>query len=190
MGFYPRNTPYVKAGYNSLKQWEKNTGINCRLVVTAGTYTNIARFINLAQEEGENWVISSLSFSHKEELKFELEEYGITEKVIITEVVPPLDSNLPIVQEAKSQLKSKFDHVSLEGYIVGKMTLKILRTIPGEINRKNFLKQVAMSKFDLGGIAIDFTQGRTQSSNLVLISVFTPQGFTNLKKNQLMALFQ
>ena len=190
IGFYPRNTPYVKAGYNSLKQWEKNTGINCRLVVTAGTYTNIARFINLAQEEGENWVISSLSFSHKEELKFELEEYGITEKVIITEVVPPLDSNLPIVQEAKSQLKSKFDHVSLEGYIVGKMTLKILRTIPGEINRKNFLKQVAMSKFDLGGIAIDFTQGRTQSSNLVLISVFTPQGFTNLKKNQLMALFQ
>ncbi|MDE5120910.1 MAG: branched-chain amino acid ABC transporter substrate-binding protein, partial [Trichodesmium sp. St19_bin1] len=101
-----------------------------------------------------------------------------------------LDSNLPIVQEAKSQLKSKFDHVSLEGYIVGKMTLKILKTIPGEINRESFLKQVAMSKFDLGGIAIDFTQGRTQSSNLVLISVFTPQGFTNLKKNQLMALFQ
>ncbi len=190
VGFYPRNTPYVKAGYNSLKQWEKNTGINCRLVVTAATYTNLARFINLAQEEGENWVISALSASHTGQLQFDLEEYGITDKVIKTEVVPSLDSNLPIVQEAKSNLKSKFDHVSLEGYIVGKMTLKILKTIPGEINRESFLKQIPMSKFDLGGVAIDFTQGITQSSDLVLITVFTPQGFTNLKKDKLRDIFE
>ena len=190
VGFYPRNTPYVKEGYNSLKQWEKNTGINCRLVITAGTASNIARFINLAQGEGEHWVVSSLSFTHKEELQFNLEEYGVTDKVIITEVVPSLDSDIPIVQEAKSKLKSEFDHVSLEGYIVGKMTLKILKTIPGEINHASFLKQVAISKFDLGGIAIDFTQNRTQSSDLVLINIFTPQGFKDLKKDMLRDMFQ
>ncbi|WP_168186593.1 ABC transporter substrate-binding protein, partial [Hydrocoleum sp. CS-953] len=61
VGFYPRNTPYVEEGYNSLKKWEKNTEINCRLVITAGTTTNIGRFIKFAQDEGENWVISSLS---------------------------------------------------------------------------------------------------------------------------------
>ncbi len=174
VGFYPRNTPYVDKGYNSLKKWEKNTGINCRLVVTAGTSTNIARFIKLAQEKEEDWVISSLSFAHAEELQFDLEEYGVKDKVILTEVVPSLDSNLPIVQEAKSQLKNEFDRVSLEGYIVGKMTLKILRAIPGKISRESFLKQVAISKFDLGGIAIDLTQGRTQSSDLVSITVLTP----------------
>ncbi|WP_293139114.1 ABC transporter substrate-binding protein [Okeania sp. SIO3I5] len=190
VGFYPRNTPYVKEGYNSLKQWEKNTGINCRLVVTAGTSTNIARFIKLAQEEGEDWFISSLSFANQEELQFDLEEYGIKYKVIITQVVPSLDSNLPIVQEAKSRLKSQFDHVSLEGYIVGKMTLKILQTIPGEINRDSFLKQVTISKFDLGGVSIDFTQGRTQSSDLVLINVLTPQGFKHLKKDELRYIFE
>ncbi len=190
VGFYPRNTPYVKQGYNSLKQWEKYMGINCRLVVTAGTSTNIARFIKLAQDKGENWVISSLSFAHKEELQFDLEEYGIKDKVIITEVVPSLDSDLPIVQEAKSRLKSEFDYVSLEGYIVGKMTLKILTTIPGKISRESFLKQVAISKFDLGGIAIDFTQGRTQSSDLVLINVLTSQGFKQLKQDKLRDIFQ
>ena len=70
------------------------------------------------------------------------------------------------------------------------MTLKILKTIPGEINRESFLKQIPMSKFDLGGVAIDFTQGITQSSDLVLITVFTPQGFTNLKKDKLRDIFE
>ena len=190
IGFYTRHTPYVKEGYNSLKQWEKNTGINCRLVVTAATYGNLARFIHLAQDKGEYWIISALSGAHTEELQFDLEEYGITDKVIKTEIVPSLDSDLPIVQEAKSKLKSEFDHVSLEGYIVGKMTLKILKTIPGEINRDSFLKQVAISKFDLGGVAIDFTEGRNQSSDLILITVFTPQGFKHLNKDKLRDIFQ
>ncbi|NEQ77854.1 MAG: ABC transporter substrate-binding protein [Okeania sp. SIO2C9] len=190
VGFYRRNTPYITEGYNSLKQWEKITGINCRLVITAGTYTNIARFIKLAQEKREDWVISSLSFADQEGLQFDLEEYGVKDKVIITEVVPSLDSNLPIVQEAKSNLESEFNHVSLEGYIVGKMTLKILRTIPGEISRESFLKQVAISKFDLGGVAIDLTQGRTQSSDLVSITVLTSQGFKQLNKDKLRDIFQ
>ncbi len=190
IGFYPRNTPYVKEGYNSLKKWEKNTGTNCRLVVTAGTFTNVARFIKLAQEKGEDWVISSISSSNVEELQFDLEEYGITDKVIITGVVPSFKPDLPIVQEAKYQLKNEFCHASLEGYIVGKMTLEILRKIPGKINRESFLKQATISKFDLGGVAIDFTQGRTQSSDLVVVNVFTPEGFKQLKKEQLRDIFQ
>ncbi|MDE5100247.1 MAG: hypothetical protein O4861_18700 [Trichodesmium sp. St16_bin4-tuft] len=157
--------------------------------MTAATSTNAARFINVAKKEGEPWVISSLSFAHKEELQFDLEEYGITDQVIITEVVPQLGSDLPIVQEAKSKLNSKFDHVSLEGYIIGKMTLKILKAIPGEINRESFLKQAAMSKFDLGGVVIDFTKGLNNSSNLVLISILTPQGFKDFHKYDSEKLF-
>lgn len=190
VGFYRRNTSSVGEGYNSLKKWEKNTKINCRLVLTAGTFTNVARFIKLAQEKGEDWVISAISSSHAEELQFDLEEYGITDKVIITGVVPSSNPNIPIVQEAKSKLKDEFCHASLEGYIVGKMTLKILKAIPGKINRESFLEQVAISKFDLGGIAIDFTQGRTQSSDLVVVNIFTPQGFKQLNEYQLKNIFE
>ncbi len=192
VGFYQRNTPYVRSGYDSLKRWEKIRGINCKLVITAGTFSNIARFIKLAQDEGNNWVISSLSFADAQELKLDLEEYGITDKVkvIMTQVVPPLESALPIVKEAKSKLKGdKFNNVSLEGYIVGKMTLKILQEIPGKINRENFLKQIAVSQFDLGGVSIDLTKGRTQASDLVLITVLTPEGFRQLDVEQLKDIF-
>ncbi len=191
VGFYQRNTPYVRPGYDSLKKWEKTRGIKCKLVVTSGTFSNIARFIKLAQDEGNNWVISSLSFADAQELKLDLEEYGITDKVkvIMTQVVPPLESDLPIVKEAKSKLKEQFNNISLEGYIVGKMTLKILQEIPGKINRENFLKQIAVSQFDLGGVSIDLTKGRTQASDLVLITVLTPEGFRKLDVEKLKDIF-
>ena len=197
VGFYNRNTPDVRSGYDSLKQWEKTRGIKCKLVVTAGTSSNIARFIKLAhKDQGEDWLISSLSFADAQELKLDLEEYGITDKVIMTQVGPLLESDLDIVKEAKfefekqaefkfkkepeSKFKDEFNNVYLEGYIVGKMTLKILQEIPGKINRENFLKQIAESKFDLGGVSIDLTNKRTQASDLVLITQLTDKGFRQL----------
>ena len=190
VGVYTRNTPYVIPGYESLKQWEKMTGTTCKLVVTAGTYSNVTRFVKVARDAGENWVISSLSFTGAEEFQLDLEEYGVTEKVVMTQVVPLLDADLPIVKEAKAKLGDNFGYVSLEGYIVGKMTLKILSEIPGKINRDSFLEQVSLSQFDLGGVAIDFTQGRTQASDLVVISVLTPQGFTSLDPTEFAAMFE
>ena len=190
VGVYTRNTPDVTPGYQSLKQWEKKTGTNCRLVVTAGTYSNVARFIKIARDAGEDWVVSSLSFTGAEELQFDLEEYGVTEKVVMTQVVPLLDADFPIIQEARAELAERLGYVSLEGYIVGKMTLKILSDIPGELSRDNFLKQVSVSRFDLGGITIDLTRGRAQASDLVVASVLTPQGFTGLNFNEFAAMFQ
>ena len=202
VGFYTRNTPDVELGYESLKNWEKTRGINCRLVVTAGTSSNIARFIKLAQDKENNWLISSLSFADAQELKLDLEEYGITKNVIMTQVVPLLDSDLAIVKEAKdefkkqaeskfnkeakSKFKDEFNNVFLEGFIVGKMTLEIIEKIPGEVNSKNFLKQIRMSKkFNLDGVSIDLTQRPIQASNLVLITELTSEGFQPLNNSSL-----
>ena len=190
IGIYTRNIPDVISGYQSLKEWEKKTGTTCKLVVTAGTYSNIARFVKFARDAGENWVISVLSASGARELQFDLEEYGVTEKIVMTQVVPLLDADFPIVKEARDKLGDDFGYVSLEGYIVGKMALKILREIPGQINRDNFLQQISVSKFDLGGIPIDFTRGRTHASDLVEMTVLTPQGFTGLDAAEFAAMFQ
>ena len=190
VGVYTRSTPDVTPGYQSLKQWERKTGTNCRLVVTVGTYSNVARFIKIARDAGEDWVVSSLSFTGAEDLQFDLEEYGVTEKVVMTQVVPLLDADLPIIQEARVELADRLGYVSLEGYIVGKMTLKILSDISGELSRDNFLKQVSVSQFDLDGIAIDLTRGRAQASDLVVTSVLTPQGFTGLNFTEFAAMFQ
>lgn len=177
VGVYSRNTPYSKPGYDSLKKWEQKTGIKCKLVVTASTYRNLAYFTKTSRQNGEKWIISALSFTGADQLRWNLEESDLTEGVIMTQVVPLLDSNLSIVEEARKALGENFGVISLEGYIVGKMLLKILRDISGELTRENFLQQVAQSQFNLGGITIDFTDGSNQGSELVIISKLNPEGF-------------
>lgn len=190
VGVYARNTPDVVPGYQSIKAWEKATGAPCRLIVTVGSYSNIARFASHLQQQGEQWIISAVSFTGGDDFILDLEEYGIRDRVIMTHVAPLLDSTLPIVQEARTKLKNEFGHVSLEGYIVGKMTLRIFNDIPGEITRESFMQQVARSQFDLGGVTIDFLENANQGSNLVILSYLTPQGFRTLDPSIFKAMLQ
>ncbi len=197
VGFYTRNTPDVIAGYNSLKQWEEKTGTSCKLVVTAGTYSNIARFAKHANDLGEDWVISSLSFTGAEQLELDLEEYGVTDKVVMTQVVPFSKNNLPIVEEFKKLCKNSQDnlskncgYVSLEGYIIGKMLVKILKQISVKINRDSFIRQVADSKFDLDGVKIDFTQNSNQASDFVEITSLNNGKFTPVKQDEFAGMLE
>ena len=126
-------------------------------------------------------MISALSFTGADELRLDLEEYNLIDGIIMTQVVPLLDSNLPIVEEARTALGANFGEISLEGYILGKMLLQILRDIPGNITRENFLQQASESQFDLGGISINFTDGDNQGSDLTIVSYLTPSGFRAMK---------
>ena len=177
VGVYTRNTPYVEPGYDSLKNWEKRTGNRCQLVITAGAYSNIARFAKHSREKGEKWLISALSFTGADDFRLDLEEYGVENKIIMTQVVPLLNSPLDIVEEAKAKLGDEFGFVSLEGYIVGKMILRILKDIPGDLTRESFLTQVRQSKFNLGGLEVNFTKDGNQGSDLVIVSYLTPSGY-------------
>jgi len=177
VGIYRRNTVKVLPGYNSLKNWENKTGFSCKLVVTVGAYSNIAHFARNAIKHGEHWIISAVSFTGADNFRKDLEKYGTTQNIIMTQVVPLLDSDLPIVQEAKKALGDDFGFVSLEGYIVGKMTLKIFDNMEGELTRENFMAQAKHSQFDLGGITIDFTENGYQGSNQVVPSYLTPSGY-------------
>ena len=181
VGVYVRNTPYSEPGYNALKNWEKSSGVKCKLIITAATYRNLTYFTKMSREKGEKWLISALSFTGADELRWDLEEYDLTDGIIMTQVVPLLDADLPIVKEAQTNLGENFGVISLEGYVIGKMLLQILRDIPGEITRANFLQQVHISQFNLGGIPINFTDGNNQGSDLVIVSQLKPQGFTKIE---------
>lgn len=181
VGVYTRNTPYSEPGYNSLKKWESEGEANCKLIITAATYRNLAYFTKISRKESEQWIISALSFTGADELRWDLEEYNLTDDIIMTQVVPLSSSNLSIVKEARNALGDDFGMIPLEGYIVGKMLLQILRDIPGEITRENFLQQVQESQFNLGGIPIDFTDGDNQGSDLIIVSQITPKGFTEIE---------
>lgn len=185
VGVYTRNTIKVKPGYKSLKAWEKKSGTRCKLVVTVGAYGTIAHFARNAKKEGEKWIISAVSFTGADNFRGDLEKYKATDRIIMTQVVPLLESNLPVVKEAKEKLGKKFGFVTLEGYIVGKMFLDIVGKMKGELTRENFVKTARASRLDLGGLKLDFTNNN-QASDEVIVShlegkryVTTTQGIWN-----------
>lgn len=170
VGVYQRNSVEVLPGYRSLKTWEQRSGRNCRLVVTVGAYENIAHFIRYARKS-ENWLISAVSFTGADNFRDDLVRHGIDNGVLMTQVVPQLDSSLPIVAEARRALGANFGYVSLEGYLVGRMLLRLLEDTPGDLTRKNFMAHARQARFDLGGLEIDFARDGNQASQLVNINV-------------------
>lgn len=180
VGVYKRNTFVSRGGYESLKAWEALSGTPCQVVVTVGTYAAIARFVAYARYKAESWVFSAVSFTGADNFSESLAERGVKSGVIMTQVVPPLNSLLPIVADARSALGDDFGYVSLEGYIVGRLWLRAMSEIQGPITRAAFLGAIRGRRFDLGGLIMDFTDDN-QGSDYVLMTRLTPDGYQVLE---------
>jgi len=182
VGVYQRNTLYSRDGYESLKNWEAAFDTKCRLVVSVGTYTAIARFAAYARNAGDDWFVSAVSFTGADNFKSALNEFNVQDRVIMTQVVPLLDSDLPIVKEARKALGDDFGYVSLEGYIVGKLFIAAVKSINGPVTRENFLKAVRGRKFNIGGLEMDFTRDN-QGSDMVALTYLTEDGYRPLQRS-------
>lgn len=175
VGVYTRNTFIARDGYDSLKAWEQQQGSTCKLVVTVGTYEAIARFIAYAHSKNEPWVFSAVSFTGADDFRKTLNKFNIIDRVIMTQVVPLQDSDLPIVQEARTALGKDYGYVSQEGYIVGKLLLHGLQQLETEaktITRTNLLATFKGQQFDLDGLTMDFSNDN-QGSDLVVMTRHT-----------------
>jgi branched-chain amino acid transport system substrate-binding protein len=176
VGVYKRNTLFARDGYLSLKDWERSTGVDCRLVVTVGTYAAIAEFAAYARTKGEHWLVSAVSFTGAENFRSALQRLGVSGGVIMTQVVPPLNSDLPIVAQARKALGDGFGYVSLEGYIVGKLFLNAMDRIKGPLTRESFLDALRGRRLDLGGLHLDFADDN-QGSDLVTLTYLDHVGY-------------
>ena len=179
VGVYQRNTLSSRAGYDSLKQWEQQQNTECKLVVSVGTYNAIGRFAGYSRYKDNDWMISAVSFTGADNLKTVLSEFGVTDRIIITQVVPELDSSLAIVRHARRDLGDRFGYVSLEGYIVGKMFLHALGQIDGDITRDRFLAVIQGKQFKVDGLALSFSRSN-QGSDLVTMTYFSDNEFTQM----------
>jgi hypothetical protein len=188
VGVYQRSTLRSREGYQSLKNWEATTGNHCRFVATVAVYDPAAKFIGYARYKGENWVFSSPSIAAGNALKSRLKEYNVTDKVIVTQVVPALDSSLPIVKDAHAAL-GELDYASLEGYMVGRMFLALMRNITGDITRENFLKAARRQPYDMGGTRVDFTTDN-QGSDFVLLTYLNGDTYQVVNPDDLRRVFQ
>ncbi len=177
VGVYQRNTLTSRDGYESLKQWERSQNVQCKLVVSVGTYNAVGRFVGYSRYKGDNWVVSAVSFTGADDLKGVLAQFGVHDRFIMTQVVPSLDADLPIVREARQALGANFGYVSLEGYIVGKMFIAIMNSMQGDLTRANFMQAMKGQEFDIGGLHLSFRRGN-QGSTLVSTTYFNGQGYT------------
>lgn len=189
VGVYQRNTLAIKEGYESLKYREATHNQPCRLVVTVGTYAPVARFTAYARTKGEAWIVSAVSFTGADNLSRELNQLGVRDNVIMTQVVPPLNAALPIAVAARSALGEQFNYVSFEGYIVARMLLTLLERSEGALTRTSFLAAARGSRFDLGGLTIDFTNDN-QGSDYVLMTYLQNNGFSPIEPAFLQRVFQ
>ena len=112
------------------------------------------------------------------------------ENVIVTQVVPPLNSALPIVRDARKALGSKLNYVSLEGYVVGRFMLQALNAIPGkEVTRNGLLSTIKGKRFDVGGLVLDFSNDN-QGSDLVISTYLANDRYSVLGKGEMEKLLR
>ena len=179
VGVYQRNTLTSREGYESLKKWETENNVQCRLVISVGTYNAVGRFVGYSRYKGEDWLISAVSFTGADNIKNVLTQFGVHDRFIMTQVVPPLDENLPIIKEAKAALGADFGYVSLEGYIVGKMFVAILNKVDGDLTRSNFVKAAKGNSFNVGGLDLSFRRNN-QGSTLVSTTYFNGTAYVDM----------
>jgi ABC-type branched-subunit amino acid transport system substrate-binding protein len=149
-GRYTRNTLNVEDAVVEVLE----ASVKPKVVMMAGGYAPSAKFIKLVQAELPNLWFVNVSFVGSHSLKLALGDNS--NHVVVTRVVPDLDSSLPIVEEFNSALE-KFNsslsanEVSLEGFIIAKIFHQGLLNISGEINKESIIDGIeAIKEKDLG----------------------------------------
>ncbi|MEM7044801.1 MAG: ABC transporter substrate-binding protein [Pseudomonadota bacterium] len=174
-GTYKRNTTAVKSAVLKIRK------ANADSVVMVGAYKPIAAFVKLAKKTGIDATFVNISFVGSKALAEELGKDGAG--VVVTQVVPfPWDRSIPVVANYQDALRAmdpgaEPGFVSLEGYLVGRLTIDVLEKMGGSVTRQDFMKTVeALGRFSLGGVDLAFGPGDNQGSDEVFLTVIQSDG--------------
>jgi branched-chain amino acid transport system substrate-binding protein len=170
---YQRNTIAVE---DAVAQLRKQTVPQIKAIVIVATYRAAAKFIEKTRDLFPSMIYTNVSFVGSSSLADELRLLGpkYTTGVIVTQVVPPVESFSSIVLKYKSDLEKSFpgetpDYVSLEGYIAGQVLVEALKRAGPQVDTERLVETLeAMRNFDLGlGTAINFGPSEHQGSHKV-----------------------
>ena len=173
-GTYMRNTTAVKSALLTIRKAEPEA------VILIGAYEPSAEFIRVARKIGVNPLFLNVSFVGSKALARALGEAG--DGVIVTQVVPfPEDTSIPIVADYQRALREfnpvgEPGFVSLEGYMVGQLVVKMLSRIENSITREAFLSELASGSLDLGGVRLSYGPQDNQGMDRVFLTVIQPDG--------------
>jgi ABC-type branched-subunit amino acid transport system substrate-binding protein len=149
-GRFERNTLAVEGALADILSAPKQP----RAVIMVGPYAPCSEFIRLARGNGLNGLFLNVSFVGSGELADKLGAQG--EGVIVTQVVPHFESDLPLVKEYRTALATSDrtlqpTFTSLEGYVSARILLRAMGHISGPIDREAIVRSLEdLGQFDLG----------------------------------------
>jgi len=156
-----------------------------RAVVMVASYRAAARFIARLHAVSPTVSFASISSVGATALAEELQQLGggIGEGVIVTQVVPPVDSGATGVLLYKKQLEKTApdehpDAVSFEGYLVGRLLVEGLARAGRELDSEKFVDGLeSIRDLDLGtGTKLSFGPSEHQASHRVWGTVLDARG--------------
>jgi len=170
---YERNTVAVKSGLLTLKQAAPEA------VVIVGAYKPVAEFIKLSRKVSFNPVFVNISFVGANALAKELGADG--KGVIVSQVVPfPGDASLKVVADYQAAIKAAGgtpEFVSLEGYLVGRLTIAALEKAGKDVTREGLIKTIKdTGKFDIGGLPMTFSAEKNEGLDKVFMTIIEADG--------------
>jgi ABC-type branched-subunit amino acid transport system substrate-binding protein len=147
---YPRNTMNIEAGLSELLLCPSNP----KAVIIAGAGGPTVAIIREAKKAGFNPLFGTFSFVDAMYLAGELGSDA--EGLIVTQVVPPLGSDVPMLRDYRSALKlvsgSEVESfASFESYLATRSLIEAIRAKPGDLSREAAVDALrGMTTLDLG----------------------------------------
>jgi branched-chain amino acid transport system substrate-binding protein len=156
---YQRNTEDVDTAIVALQQYQRlRNPLQIKAVVMVATYRTAAKFIDRTRDKFPGMIYTNVSFVGSTALAKELMALGpkAAAGVIVTQVVPPVDSYSSVVLAYKAALEKYFpgeaaDYVSFEGYLDANMLIEGFRRAGPQLDTEKLVTALESVKdFDLG----------------------------------------
>ena len=169
---YKRNTVDVDDAVARLRAHK----IPIKAIVMVPTYRAAAKFIEKTRDLYPTMIYTNVSFVGSTSLADELMLLGprYANGVIVTQVVPAVDSYASTVLKYKTALAKYFpgvppDYVSLEGYVAGSVLLEGLKRVGPQLDTEKLVEALeTVRDFDMGlGALISFGPTEHQGSHKV-----------------------
>ncbi len=180
-GTYKRNTLSIKHAFKEIKNSKPEA------VLMVGSYKANSLFIKraLKDEDLKNAIFCSISFSDSNEMINNLNKKNL-ENIIFSEVVPSNNNyEIDVINEYKYLMKRYYPEeplgfISLESFLIAKVTVEALKKANSSLTYKNFLDQIKYhTRNAIEGIPLKYNN--TELLNKTYLFKYKDNKFVELK---------
>lgn len=180
---YVRNTLNVEEGLARFLSDEKPP----KAIIMVGAYAPVAKFIHLAKKEFPKTIFLNVSFVGSAALARMLGKES--ENVIVTQVIPSPNAELPAVQSYRQDMKkyskgATIGYGSLEGYLDAKLFVAglVQASVTNQLTREGIIDTFEkMNNIDIGiGLKISFDKNNHQALHTVWPTIINNGQFMSL----------